>query len=57
MSRSKAKPVKRPLCPVKNSAQSDQSLGCAVLWVAKDPNFIQADSQVSDQTGRVPRLI
>ena len=26
-------------------------------WVAKDPNFLHADSKDSDQTGRMPRLI
>ena len=26
-------------------------------WVAKDPIFLHADSQDSDQTGRIPRLI
>ena len=26
-------------------------------WVAKDPNFLHADSEESDQTGRRPRLI
>ena len=34
---------------------SESSL-CA-QWVAKDPNFLHADSQDSDQTGRMPRLI
>ena len=38
------------------SAQSDQSLLCA-QWVAKDPSFLHADSEDSDQTGRMPRLI
>ena len=32
------------------------SLLCA-QWVAKDPNFLHADSEDSDQTGRKPRLI
>ena len=36
--------------------QSDQSLLCA-LWVAKDPSFLHADSEGSDQTRRMPRLI
>ena len=36
--------------------QSDQSSLCA-WWVAKDPNFPHADSEDSDQTGRMPRLI
>ena len=39
------------------SAQSDQSLRCATQWVAKNPSFLHADSEDSDQTGRMPRLI
>ena len=38
------------------STQSDQSSLCT-QWVAKDPGFLQADSEDSDQTGRMPRLI
>ena len=34
---------------------SEPSL-CA-QWVAKDPSFLHADSEDSDQTGRMPRLI
>ena len=34
---------------------SESSL-CA-HWVAKDPSFLYADSEDSDQTGRMPRLI
>ena len=26
-------------------------------WVAKDPRFLHADSEDSDQTGQMPRLI
>ena len=26
-------------------------------WVGKDPSFLHADSEDSDQTGRMPRLI
>ena len=26
-------------------------------WVAKDPSFLHADNEDSDQTGRMPRLI
>ena len=33
-----------------------ESLLCT-QWVAKDPNFLYADSEDSDQTGRMPRLI
>ena len=50
MSRFMTKPTKW-VC-----AQSDQSSLCAE-WVAKDPSFLHADSEVSDQTGRMPRLI
>ena len=32
---------------------SESSL--CVQWVAKDPNFLHADSEDSDQTGRMPR--
>ena len=31
-----------------------ESLLCA-QWVAKDPGFLHADSEDSDQTGRIPR--
>ena len=37
-------------------AQSDQSSLCA-QWVAKDLTFLHGDSEDSDQTGRMPRLI
>ena len=33
-----------------------ESLLCA-QWVAKDPSFLHADSEDSDQTGRMPWLI
>ena len=39
------------ICPV----LSESSL-CA-QWVVKDPRFLHADSEDSDQTGRMPRLI
>ena len=61
MSRLMTKPTKwlRPaktqislgICPV----WSESSL-CA-QWVAKDPSFLHVDSEDSDQTGRMPRLI
>ena len=38
------------------SAQSDKSSLCA-YWVAKDRSFLHADSDDSDQTRRMPRLI
>ena len=37
-------------------AQPDQSSLCT-QWVAKDPSFLHGDSEDSDQTGRMPRLI
>ena len=39
------------ICPVWS-----ESSPCA-KWVAKDPSFLDADSEDSDQTGRMPRLI
>ena len=33
-----------------------ESLLC-IQWVAKDPSFLHVDSEDSDQTGRMPRLI
>ena len=53
---------KMAVCPVKTQI----SLGiCPVWpkswlctqWVGKDPSFLHADSEDSDQTGRMPRLI
>ena len=42
-------------------AKTQISLGirCSLCaeWVAKDPSFLHADSEDSDQTGRMPRLI
>ena len=38
------------ICPV----WSESSL-CA-QWAAKDPSFLQADSEDADQTGQIPRL-
>ena len=38
------------------SAIWSESLLC-VQWVAKDPRFLHADSEDSDLTGRMPRLI
>ena len=42
--------------PSEDSDQPGQSSLCA-QWVAKDPTFLHADSEDSDQTGRMPRLI
>ena len=41
--------------PVGSESWSESSM-CA-QWVAKDPSFLHADSEDSDQTGRMPRLI
>ena len=38
------------------STQSDQSLPCAPR-IAKDPRLLHVDSEGSDQTGQMPRLI
>ena len=50
MSRDMTKPTmwlyaQRRLCSAWASAQSDQSLRCALSGVAKDPNFFHADSE------------
>ena len=34
-----------------------QWVALCAQWVAKDPSFLLADSEDSDQTGRMPRLI
>ena len=56
------KPTKWHVHPMKNQislgiqpAWSESSL-CA-QWVAKNPSFLHADSEDSDQTGQMPRLI
>ena len=48
--------AKRRLRSAWASAKSDQSLLCA-QWEAKDPSVLHADSEDSDQTGQMPRLI
>ena len=61
-SRIVTKPTKWHVLPAKTQI----SLGIRPVWsesslcaqlVAKDPSFLQADSEDSDQTGRMPRLI
>ena len=53
---------KMTVCPAKTQTSLgirpvwSESLQCA-QWVAKDPSFLHADSQDSDQTGQMPRLI
>ena len=61
MSRDVTKPAKwvcaqRRLKSAWASAKSYQILRCA-QWVAKGPRFLHVDSEDSDQTGRMPRLI
>ena len=41
------------MCP----AKAQISLGIHAQWVAKDPSFLHADSEDSDQNGRMSRLI
>ena len=61
MSHHLTKPTKWPVCPAKTLI----SLSIQPVWSeftvcsmgAKDPNFLQADSEDSDQTGQIPRLI
>ena len=48
--------VQRRLRSAWASAQPDQS-ALHAKWVAKDPSFLPADSEDSDQTGRMSRLI
>ena len=62
MSRLMTKPTKWHVHPAKTHISlgirpvwSESSL-CA-QWVAKGPMFLHADSEDSDQTGRMPRLI
>ena len=62
MSHLMTKPTKWPVCPAKTQI----SLGIRPVWyesslctkwVAKDPSFVHADSEDSDQTGQMARLI
>ena len=36
------------------SAQSDQESSQYIQWVAKNPSFLHADSEDTDQTGQMP---
>ena len=47
------KPTKWHVRPAKTQADAKTqiSLGIGVQWVAKDPSFLPADSEDSDQTG------
>ena len=62
MSRLVTKPTKWHVRPAKTQISlgirpvwSESSL--FAQWVAKDPSFLHADSEDSDQTGQMPRLI
>ena len=62
MSRLMSKPTKLPVLPAKTQISlgihpvwSESSL--CTQWVAKDPRFLHADSEDSDQTGHMPKLI
>ena len=62
MSRYMTKPTKWPIHPAKTQISLGdrpvwpESSLCA-LWVVKDPVLLHADSEASDQTGRMPKLI
>ena len=49
------RPVKTQISLGISPVWSESSL-CA-QWVAKDPSFLHVDSEDSDETGRMPRLI
>ena len=49
------RPAKTQICLGIRQVWSESSL--CTQWVAKDPSFLHADSEDSDQTGRMPRLI
>ena len=49
------RPAKTQISLGIHPVRSESSL-CA-QWVAKDPSFLHADSEDSDQTGQMPRLI
>ena len=40
-----------------NDSRQNQQSSMHAQWVAKDPRFLYADSEDSDQTGQMPRLI
>ena len=48
--------AQRRLSSVWASAQPEQSSQCA-QWVANDPKLLHTDSEDSDQTGQIPKLI
>ena len=59
LSRLMTKPTKWSVRPAKTKISLgiwSESLQCT-QWVAEDPMFLHADSEDSDQTGQMPRLI
>ena len=50
------KPTKWHVCPAKTD-QPGHPPSLISQWVAEDPVFLHADSEDSDQTGQMPRLI
>ena len=62
LSRLMTKPTKWHVLPAKTQISLgirpvwSESSQCA-LWVAEGPRFLHADSEDSEQTGRMPRLI
>ena len=38
-------------------ARSLNRVSLGALWIAKDPMFLQADNEDSNQTGQMPRMI
>ena len=43
--------------PAKTQISHGSESSLCAQWVATDPRFLHADSEDSDQTGRMPRLI
>ena len=56
LSRNMTKPTKWVCAQQRLRSAWSESLLCA-HWVAKEPCFLHADSEDSDQTGQIPRLI
>ena len=62
MSRLVTKPTKWHMRPAKTLislgiTKTDQPSSLCAQWLAKDPSFLHTDSEDSDQTGWMPRLI
>ena len=50
--------TKKVICALsEDSDRPGPAQSFCAQWVAKDPSFLHADSEDSDQTGRMPRLI